>query len=86
MRDMPEELEKLMHLCIFCKKSLASPCGAWIAYSSGCCVGAEWKETRYIFRRGAHIYCLTKNFHNNGKKPKLWLTEKEVKKVVASVR
>ena len=75
---IPEELEKLKEICFVCKERMFTVCGEPRVVIGGCCVGAEWKGTRWIICRYAHYSC----YRNMKKQPKLMLTEDEVKKLI----
>ena len=85
--SLPVELERVKRLCVFCNESLAGFCGSWRVYTSGCCVGAVWQGTKYLFRRGSHVDCYLESRVKGRKfRPKLMLTEKEVKSLLKKVK
>lgn len=76
--SLPDELQYLKRVCIICKKEIMLCCGGWMAQTSGCGVGVDFKGTHYLLTLYAHIPCLMKNMKNRIRK---WFSEKEVMKI-----
>jgi hypothetical protein len=76
---LPKALELIKRLCFVCDKKIFLMCGQPKVVIGGCCVGAEWIGKRWLFPRSAHISC----YLNRKKKDKLFLSVKEVKKLLS---
>lgn len=92
--EFPQELEDLRNRCYICNERMMLACGTPSVVVGGCCVGADWGKTKYIFSRKAHLHCVDWLIHSSQKKlqvvptnedgaPKLWLNEEEVKGLVS---